>query len=52
MVCAEWRYVRNGGMYGMAYVEWDKWNGRNGMAEMEAGGWECLVYRIVYSSHP
>jgi len=38
MVCAEWWYVRNGGMYRMVYVEWDERNGRNGMAEMEAGG--------------
>jgi len=38
MVCAEWWYMRNGGICGMAYVEWDERNGRNGMAEMKAGG--------------
>lgn len=30
-------------------MEWHEWNGKNGMAEMEAGGLECLVYRIVHS---
>ena len=26
-----------------------KRNGKNGMASMEARGWECLAYRIVHS---
>ena len=38
VVCVEWWYVRNGGMCRMKFVEWHQWNGRNGMAEMEAGG--------------
>ena len=34
---SEW-YVRNGGMCGMVFVEWNERNGRNGIAEMEATG--------------
>ena len=42
MVCAEWWYVRNGicGMAGMGLLKW------------KPEGWECLVYRIVYTPHP
>ena len=41
----------------MVFVVWDERNGRNGMAEMEGlkwkpEGWECLVYRIMYTPHP
>ena len=34
---SEW-YVRHGGIWGIVCVAWDERNGRNGMAEMEAGG--------------
>ena len=30
-------YVWYGGICGIVCVEWYLWNGRNGMAEMEAG---------------
>jgi len=50
MVCAEW-YVQNG-MCSIAFVEWHERNGKNGIAEMEAEGWECLVYRIVHAPQP
>lgn len=31
-------------------MEWHEWNGKNGMAEMEAGGLECLVYNSTLST--
>ena len=36
----------------MVLVEWQERNGKNGMAEMGARGWECLVYIIVPISSP
>ena len=39
-------YVQNG------IVEWQERNGKNGVAEMDAGGCECLVYRIVHYPQP
>ena len=31
MVCAEWYYVRNGGIWRMVFVVWEERNGRNGI---------------------
>ena len=50
--------MQNDGMRRMVVCAgWYLWNGMGGMAGMglvkwKPEGWECLVYRIVYTPHP